>query len=305
MIGRRPCSGLWRRGLLPNEFLRKSASGRGGTCTDTAIVRGYCTLLANLAAVLLAVAARAEVLTDHELSKAARNPLPNLIIVPLQNNTNLDYGPGQGVQDGINIQPLVSFRIGPDWNLITRTVVPLIFNPDLGRTRAEAGVGDIQLTSYLSSSALTHWTWGIGPVVQLPTHTHRFLGNDNVGLGPAIAGLYLEKGNPWVIGGLASTVWSLGTNAAAPRYSAGSLQPLISYHLDDGLYLTSSPIIKINWLARPEHQILLPVGGGIGKVLHLGKMPVNAEIAAYYNVMRRELDADWQLRLQLQFVFPR
>lgn len=246
-----------------------------------------------------------QTLSDHELSKATRNPLPNLIIIPLQNNTNLDYGPAQGVQDGLNIQPLVSFRIAPDWNVITRTVVPVILNPDLGRVRAEAGLGDIQLTPYLSPSALGTWTWGIGPVLQIPTHTHPFLGNDNLGLGPGFAVLRLKKDDPWVIGALGNTVWSLGTSATAPRYSGGSLQPLISYHLDHGLYLTSSPIIKVDWLARPDHKVLLPLGGGIGKILHLGKLPVNAEISAYYNVMKRDLDADWQLRFQLQFVFPR
>lgn len=248
---------------------------------------------------------RAEELTNRELAKAARNPLPDFIVIPIQNNTNLDYGPVQGVQDGINIQPLISFRVADDWNIITRTVIPLIFNPNLGRIHAVGGIGDIQFTPYLSPSGLSHWTWGVGPVVQIPLHTHPSLGNDNVGLGPAFAAFHMTKGDPWVLGVLGNTAWSLGTNPNAPRYSVGSLQPMISYHIDDGLYLTTSPIIKINWLAAPDHQLLLPVGGGIGKVFHVGRVPVNAEVSAYYNVTRRDFDADWQLRVQLQIVFPK
>ncbi len=249
--------------------------------------------------------ARGEELGDRELAKAARNPLPDFIIVPIQSNTNLDYGPGQGIQDGINIQPLISFHLTPDWNVITRTVVPVIFNPDMGTIHSVAGVGDIQFTPFLSPSRLNAWTWGVGPVIQIPTHTHPTLGNANLGLGPAFAAFHMTKGNPWVVGVLANTAWSLGTNPYAPSYSVGSLQPLISYHINDGLYLTSSPIIKANWLAPPDHQILLPLGGGIGKILHLGNLPVNAELSAYYNVMKRDFDADWQLRIQLQFLFPK
>lgn len=252
-----------------------------------------------------ALSARATAQDELGLAKQARNPLPEMIILPIQNNTNLDYGPAQGVQDGLNVQPLVSFRLTPGLNLVTRTVVPMIFNPDLGRVHAQAGIGDIQFTTYLSPSALRHWTWGIGPVLQIPTHTHPTLGNDNLGLGPGIAVFHATKGDPWVLGFLGNSVWSLGTNATAHSYAAGSAQPMLSYHLGHGLYLTSSPIIKIDWQARPGHQVLLPVGGGIGKVLHFGTLPVNAEISAYYNVMRRDFDADWQLRVQLQFVFPR
>ncbi len=270
-------------------------------------------VVAGLAAALLARTAAGAPPDDlvpegrykgEPLAKAARNPLPDFVIVPIQNNTNLDYGPVSGLQDGLNIQPLISFRIAPDWNIVTRTIIPFIFDPSIDNVRA-AGLGDIQFTPYLSPSALSVWTWGIGPVVQFPTHGDPALGNDNLGLGPAIAGFRIKKGDPWVLGLLASTAWSLGNAPAARPYAAGSFQPMVSYHFTEDFYLASSPIIKANWLAPPEHRLLLPLGGGIGHVFHFGKTPINLELSGYYNVARRDYDADWQLRVQLQFLFPR
>jgi hypothetical protein len=49
----------------------------------------------------------------------------------------------------------------------------------------------------------------------------------------------------------------------------------------------------------------VPIGGGIGKIFKIGKQPVNARVAAYYNAIKPDFGADWQLRLQLQFLFPK
>jgi hypothetical protein len=253
---------------------------------------------------LAALSTGAQAQDRTEIAKEARNPLPDFVILPIQNNTNLDFGPNRGVQDGLNIQPLFSFRLTPDLNVVTRTVIPLIFNPPVGRLHATEGLGDIQFTPFISPSASRYWTWGIGPIVQIPTHSHPTLGNDNLGLGPSIAAFHASKDDPWVLGFLAFSVWSVGTSPQARSYAAGSLQPLISYHLEHGFYFTSAPIIKIDWEAQLGRQVLLPVGGGVGTVVHLGKVPLNVEVGAYYNVLRRDFDADWQLRFQVQLIFP-
>ena len=36
-----------------------------------------------------------------------------------------------------------------------------------------------------------------------------------------------------------------------------------------------------------------------------GKQPVNLQASAYYNVVTPDNGADWQLRLQAQFLFPK
>ncbi len=258
-----------------------------------------------LAWVGLAAPARAE-MSLRELIKESQNPLPALVAVPVQNNFNIGYGPEKGLQDGLNIQPVIPVAVTPGLNIITRTVVPLIFDPPLTRRLgAVGGLGDIQVTPFFSPSQPSPWVWGIGPIVQLPTHSDRTLGNNNLGLGPSVAALRWTKDDPFLFGALAYTAWSLGTDPHAPRYTIGSLQPLATYIFKDGLYVTTSPIIKMDWLAAPDRQLLLPLGGGVGKIFHLGKLPLSVEAHAYYNVMKQDLDADWQVRLQVQVMFPR
>jgi hypothetical protein len=249
---------------------------------------------------------RAEELDNEELAKLAQNPIGNLISVPFQNNTNFNVGPERGVQDILNIQPVVPFGITEQWNIITRTIVPVVFNPSLGPAAgAVNGLGDLQFTAFLSPARPGAWVWGVGAIAQLPTHTNRTLGNDNLGLGPSAVVLHLEHGDPWVYGALVNNVWSLGTNPYAPAYSNGLLQPFVNYNFKNGFYLTSSPIITMNWLAPVNQQLTLPLGGGVGKIFHLGKLPVNAQLSAYYNVVRPDFGPEWQLRAQLQLMFPK
>jgi hypothetical protein len=84
------------------------------------------------------------------------------------------------------------------------------------------------------------------------------------------------------------------------------VQPFINYNFHHGWYLTTSPVITANWLTSSEDRWTLPLGGGFGKLFRLGKLPVNASLAAYSNVVKpRQGGSDWQLRFQLQFLFPK
>jgi len=47
------------------------------------------------------------------------------------------------------------------------------------------------------------------------------------------------------------------------------------------------------------------VGGGVGKIWRIGKLPVNTQLQAFYNVEKPDLAADWSLRFQVQFLFPK
>ncbi len=61
-----------------------------------------------------------------------------------------------------------------------------------------------------------------------------------------------------------------------------------------------------DWKARHDNMWTVPVGGGLGKVFRLGKLPINVQLAAYDNaVTPKDFGADWQLRFQIQFLFPK
>src|SRR6478752_2615273 len=205
----------------------------------------------NLALMLLLVtgSARAEELSKEELAKLAQNPIANLISLPFQSNTNFNYGPNRGVQENLQIQPVIPVSLNANWNLITRTILPLNFNPDLGpRVGAVGGIGDLQMSGFLSPAAPSDWVWGVGPIIQLPTHSAATLGNNNLGLGPTGVVLHLKKDDPWVFGALVNNVFSVGTSPTAPAYNVGLLEPFINYNFKDGLYLVSAPIILMDWL---------------------------------------------------------
>jgi hypothetical protein len=240
------------------------------------------------ATVTIAVAPVRAEMSAEELAKLAQNPVGNLISVPFQNNTNLNFGPEKGTQNILNIQPVIPVSIDKDWNIITRTILPVIsmpaLGPDIGSTN---GIGDMVFTAFLSPANPDKWIWGAGPVVQIPTNSTAELGNKNWGLGPSFVLLRLEHGSPWV------------------SYNNGLIQPFINYNFEGGFYLTSAPILTVNWKAENSQQWTVPIGGGIGKIFHLGKLPVNTQLSAYYNVVRPDFGANWQIRAQVQLMFPK
>ena len=158
----------------------------------TAITRIFVAAALSMACAPL----RAE-MSAEELAKLAQNPVGNLISLPFQNNTNLNFGPEKGTQNILNIQPVIPISVSPDWNIITRTIMPVIWSPALGPdTDSKSGIGDIQFTAFLSPADPGEWIWGAGPIVQLPTNSNAELGNKNWGLGPSVVVLHLEKGRP-------------------------------------------------------------------------------------------------------------
>lgn len=261
---------------------------------------------AALASLALAGAAGAqEKLSAEQLAKLAQNPIANLISVPFQNNTNFNYGPRDGTQNILNIQPVIPFSPTKDWNVITRTILPIVTQPGFSAGESTTtGLGDLQFSAFLSPSNAEGWIWGAGAIAQAPTNSNDRLGNDRWGLGPTFVALRLEKGSPWVYGALVNNVWSVG-GGADPKYNNFLLQPFLNYNLPGGLYLTSSPIITANWEAESSQRWTVPLGAGVGKIFHFGRLPVNMQLGAYYNVVAPDNGPDWQLRFQVQFMFPK
>ena len=147
----------------------------------------------SMALLFGAVASQAE-MSAEELAKLAQNPVGNLISLPFQNNTNFSVGPYSGTQNVLNIQPVIPISVNKDWNVITRTILPVISQPAMfpGDDRAN-GLGDTTFTAFLSPAQPDGLIWGAGPVFQLPTDTND-LGNKNWGMGASVVVLKLEKG---------------------------------------------------------------------------------------------------------------
>ncbi len=238
-----------------------------------------------------------------DLAKATQNPIADLISVPLQNNINFGLGPDNKVQNILNIQPVWPISLNKDWTLITRTIMPVVSQPALapGQDRTN-GLGDTTFTGFFSPKNSGKLLWGVGPVLLFPTATAKELGNDKWGLGPSVV-LLSMPGN-WVVGSLFSNVWSVA-GAGNQDINLFTWQYFINYNLPKGWYLTTSPVITANWEADSGNKWTVPLGGGFGKIFHIGKQPMNAQIQAFSNVERPDSGPDWTLRLQIQFLFPK
>jgi len=242
---------------------------------------------------------------EEELAKASQNPVADLISLPFQNNIGFKVGSKDKTQNVLNIQPVIPFNLNEDWNLITRTIAPIIYQPKgaVGRG-SEFGLGDVNLTTWLSPSKPGKLIWGAGPSFIMPTASNNKLGREQWGIGPSV--VFIMMPDPWVLGVLANNIWSFTDDRDHDDINEMLIQPFINYNLGKGLYLVTAPIITADWEAdESDDRWTVPVGGGIGKVWKLGKMPINTQVQAYYNIERPHFGPRWSLRLQVQFMFPK
>ena len=241
---------------------------------------------------------------EYELAQQAQNPVANMISLPFQNNTKFGIGPEDETQNIFKIQPVWPVELSADWNLITRTIVPIVSQPNIltggqGRTN---GLGDTTFTAFFSPRDAEPLIWGAGPVFLLPTATDDALGADKWGGGASA--VFLTMPGYWVVGSLFSNVWSFA-GSGNQDINLFTWQYFINYNLPNGWYLTSAPIITANWEADRGNRWTVPFGGGFGKIFRIGNQPLNAQVQAFYNVEKPTFGPEWQLRLQLQFLFPK
>jgi hypothetical protein len=199
-------------------------------------------------------------------------------------------------QNVLNIQPVYPVNLNSDWNLITRTIFPLISQPATapGQDR-EFGLGDIQFSAFFSPINPTAGgtTWGVGAIAQLDSASDDRLGQGAWGLGPTAVAL--KFAGPWVYGGLVNNVWSVSEDAGRQKVNQFLLQPFVNYNFPQyrGRYLSFAPIITANWEADSGNKWTVPFGGGVGRVLRIGDFPIDFSLKAFGNVEnRRSLQHD-------------
>jgi hypothetical protein len=242
--------------------------------------------------------------SDTDIAKKIQNPVGDVYSFPFQSNTNFGVGPHSGTQEILNIQPVIPIHLTPDWNLISRTILPLVWTPDLSPAPSVPfGTGPTTASLFLSPAKPTNgWLWGLGPVVQIPTISSTTLGSNVWGGGPTAVLVYLN--GPWVAGALANNVFSFGGvhGPGGNAYNNFLGQPFVNYNFGQGWYVTTSPIVTASW-ETPGTKWTVPIGGGAGRVFRVGKLPINLSLSAYYNVVRPDFGARWQLRSQVTLIF--
>ena len=208
--------------------------------------------------------------------------------MPFQSNTNFNAGPFNRTQEVFNIQPVVPMHLSDDWNLISRTIIPLLSQPSPFFDSNTNGIGDITQSLFLSPTHPGKLIWGVGPVFTIPSANDPILGTGKFLVGPTA--VFLVTPGHWVIGVLLNNQWSVGGNPLRPPVNAFLAQPFANYNMAHGWYLNTSPIITSNWLAASGEQWTVPVGGGFGRVFRVGDQPVNASIPG---LLQRDT-SDWR-----------
>jgi hypothetical protein len=258
-------------------------------------------------AVLLACGATSAQAQDSEsdLAQELTNPLANIVTLPIQ--LNIDSGLG-ALDDGdkwqANVQPVVPFELNDDWNLITRTIMPVIWQDDVfPGTGSQFGLGDINLTVFFSPRQPTASgvTWGVGPVFVLPTATDSKLGSKKWSAGPAAVALKMN--GPWTYGVLANHVWSFAGDSDRPDINNTFAQPFVAYTWPSAWTFSVQSETNYNWETK---NWSVPVNVAMAKLVMFGKLPVSLQggVGYWFESPAGAAD-DWRFRFQANFVFSK
>lgn len=242
--------------------------------------------------------------SDEDLLKAVQNPVSDLISLPIQNTTNFNIGPHNRNDNVLSLQPVIPVTLSENWLLATRIVQPIAWKPYLDQdSGGQFGLGDMNPSFFLAPRKPGSIIWGVGPAMVIPTATDDILGEGMFSLGPS-AVVLAQPGN-WSLGVLASNIWSVAGPNSRPSVNRMSVQYFITYNLKDDWSVSMAPTIVADWNASSSDRWLVPVGGGIGKLVFWGKSPIDLSASFYVNVAKPDGGPNWQLNLQVAFLFPK
>ena len=253
---------------------------------------------------LLALPVWAEEKADEtaELAKKLANPIASLISVPIQYNLDFGIGPADATKSTVNIQPVIPFSLNPKWNLITRTIFPLIYAeaPAEGLDSA-SGLGDITQSFFFSpQDPVEGWIMGGGPVFLYPSATDKTLGADKWGAGPTAVILKQQSG--WTYGMLANHIWSFAGDNDRKDVSATLLQPFLAYQTKTYTTFSINTESTYDWNAG---KWTVPVNLSVSQMVKIGGMPIQLMLGGRYYADKPDGGPDWGLRFQVTFLFPK
>ncbi len=239
---------------------------------------------------------------QDDLAQKLANPVADLISVPIQSNIDFGVGPGDGTVWRTNIQPVIPFGISEDWNLISRTILPVIDQEGLapaGDALDASGLGDT-VQSFFFSPKESSPIWGVGPVLLIPSATDDLLGGEKWGAGPTA--VILKQEGAWTYGALANHLWDFAGDDNRGAVNATFLQPFVSYITPTKTTFSLNTETTYDW---HNDQWIVPANFVVSQLFKIGDQPVQAFVGARYYVETPTGGPEWGLRCGMTFLFPK
>jgi len=247
--------------------------------------------------------AEAQAAAAAAIAQKLANPVASLISVPIQINYDDKYGLNEkGSVWRTNVQPVIPISLNDDWNMISRTIVPIVKQSDVPIPGlSESGVGDIVQSVFFSPKKPTNsgLIWGIGPVINIPTSTKETLGPEAWAAGPT--GLVLKQSGPWTYGALANHLWSFAKEDKT-EINASFVQPFVSYITPKKLTYYLNTESTYNWDTKDWS---VPINVGANQLMKVGNQIMQVGVGLRYWAESNEMGPNgWGVRLNIIFVFP-
>lgn len=239
-----------------------------------------------------------------DLAQELTNPVADLVTVPIQMNLDRNIGP---VDDGwklqTNIQPVYPFELSPSWNLITRTIMPVIWQDEIvPEAGSQFGLGDITVSLFASPKKPSNGViWGVGPILYLRTATDELLGAEKWGIGPTAIALTMS--GRWTMGALANHVWSFAGSSHRDDINSSFVQPFVAYTWPSAWTVSVQSETSYNWETKDWS---VPINIAAAKLVMLGRLPVSVQAGVGRWLTTPASGPDgWRFRLQANFVLPK